>query len=86
MKTYGQSIENTYTLLSGAATLDQLLMYICFIVVKDGEDFPEDMLPVFFIEPGEKPTIDDIDEMIKYFEKQEEYEKCQFLKEFKLKL
>ena len=72
MKTYGQSIENTYTLLSGAATLDQLLMYICFIVVKDGEDFPEDMLPVFFIEPGEKPTIDDIDEMIKYFEKQED--------------
>jgi hypothetical protein len=44
------------------------------------------MLPVFFIEPGEAPTIEDIDEMMRYFEKQEEYEKCQYLKDFKLKL
>jgi hypothetical protein len=86
MKMYGQSIENTYQLLSGAATLEQLLTYISFLVVKDGEDFPEDMLPVFFIEPGEKPTIEDLDEMIKYFEKQEEYERCLFLKEFKSKI
>ena len=43
-------------------------------------------MPVFFIEPGAEPTKDDIDEMIKYFERQEEYEKCMYLKDFKLKL
>jgi len=83
---YSQSIENTYQLISGKTTLTQLLTYLSFIVIEDGQDFPEDMLPVFFIEPGEAPTIEDIDEMMRYFEKQEEYEKCQYLKDFKLKL
>jgi hypothetical protein len=83
---YSKSIENTYKLLSGEATLEQILVYLCFIVVEDGADFPDDMLPVFFIEPNEKPTIEDIDEMLRYFEKQEEYEKCAYLKQFKLKL
>ena len=86
MHTYSQSIENTYQLLAGNATLDQLLVYLSFIVIEDGQEFPEDMLPVFFIEPGESPTEEDLDEMISYFAKQEEYEKCQYLKEFKLKL
>jgi len=44
------------------------------------------MMPVFFIEPDATPTEDDLDEMISYFEKQEEYEKCLYLKEFKHKL
>jgi len=83
---HSQSIENTYQLISGKATLEQLLTYLSFIVVEDGRDFPEDMMPVFFIEPGSQPTIEELDEMIEYFEKQEEYEKCQYLKEFKLKL
>ena len=83
---YNQSIENTYQLISGKATLEQLLVYVSFIVVEEGKEFPEDMLPVFFIEPGASPTHEDIDEMMRYFEKQEEYEKCQYLKEFKLKL
>lgn len=83
---YNQSIENTYQLISGRATLEQLLVYVSFIVVEEGKEFPEDMLPVFFIEPGATPTEDDLDEMISYFEKQEEYEKCLYLKEFKHKL
>ena len=83
---YGQSIENSYQLLSGDATLEQLLVYLSFIVIEDGQEFPEDMMPVFFIEPGESPTMCDLDEMIIYFERQEEYEKCLFLKQFKDKL
>lgn len=86
MMMYNRSIENTYLLLSGEATLEQLLTYITFMVVKDGEDFPEDMLPVFFIEPGSAPTIEDLDEMIVYFEKYEEYEKCHYLKKLKMSL
>lgn len=82
----GQSIENSYKLLAGEATFEQLLMCIYYLVVDEDQEFPEDKLPVFFIEPGEKPESDEIDEMIQYFEKQEDYEKCQYLKEFKLKL
>ena len=83
---YNRSIENTYLLLSGEATFEQLLSYVTFMVVKEGEDFPEDMLPVFFIEPGSTPTVEDIDEMILYFEKCEEYEKCHYLKKLKTSL
>jgi hypothetical protein len=83
---YSQSIENSYQLISGNATLEQLLVYLSFIVIEDGQEFPEDMMPVFFIEPDKSPTIEDINEMIGYFETQEEYEKCQYLKDFKLKL
>ena len=86
MQTYSQSIENTYQLISGNATLEGLLTYLSFIVIEDGQEFPEDMMPVFFIEPGASPTEEDLDEMIKYFERQEEYEKCMYLKDFKLKL
>ena len=82
----GQSIENSYKLLAGEATFEQLLMCIYYLVVDEDQEFPEDKLPVFFIEPGEKPESDEIDEMMQYFEKQEDYEKCQYLKEFKLKL
>lgn len=83
---YNQSIENTYQLISGRATLEQLLVYLSFIIVEEGQEFPDDMMPVFFIEPDATPTEDDLDEMISYFEKQEEYEKCLYLKEFKHKL
>ena len=81
-----QSIENSYILLSGKATLEQLLSYLTLALVQSGEDINEDMLPVFFIEPGTSPTTDQIDEMIEYYIRQEEYEKCHFLKEFKKKL
>jgi hypothetical protein len=81
-----QSIENSYILLSGKATLEQLLSYLTLTLVQSGEDFDEDMMPVFFIEPGTAPTPDQIDEMIEYYIRQEEYEKCHFLKEFKKKL
>lgn len=83
---YGKSIENSYQLLTGEATIDQILSYLAYMVIDPDKDFPEDMLPVFFIEPGEIPTEEEIDEMISYFERQEEYEKCQYLKDFKLKL
>ena len=49
-------------------------------------NFNEDMLPVFFIEPGTAPTCDQLDEMIEHYVYLEEYEKCHFLKEFKKKL
>jgi len=82
-----QSIENSYILLSGKATLEQLLSYLSWTMIQNGhEDIDEDMLPVFFIEPGSAPTPDQIDEMIEYYIRQEEYEKCHFLKEFKKKL
>ena len=81
-----QSIETSYILLSGKATLEQLLSYLTLTLVQSGEDLDEDMLPVFFIEPGTAPTPDQIDEMIEYYIRQEEYEKCHFLKEFKKKL
>ena len=50
MQTYSQSIENTYQLISGNATLEGLLTYLSFIVIEDGQEFPEDMMPVFFID------------------------------------
>jgi|TARA_R110002074_G_scaffold53800_6_gene134639 hypothetical protein len=84
-----QSIENSYLLLTGKATLEELLSYLTWTLVNEGktpEDFNEDMLPVFFIEPGSSPTFDEIDEMIEHYEYHEEYEKCHFLKEFKKKL
>lgn len=83
---YGQSIENTYRLLSGEVTFEQLIMCVCYLVIDPDDEFPEDKLPVFFVDPSEYPTVEDIDEMIRYFEKYEDYEKCQFLKEFKINL
>jgi len=84
-----QSIENSYLLLTGKATLEELLSYLTWTLVNEGnapEDFNEDMMPVFFIEPGSSPTFEEIDEMIEHYEYHEEYEKCHFLKEFKKKL
>ncbi len=84
-----QSIENSYLLLTGNATLEELLSYLSWTLIKEGngpDDFNEDMLPVFFIEPGTSPTYDQLDEMIEHYVYLEEYEKCHFLKEFKKKL
>jgi len=46
-------------------------VYLSFIIVEEGQEFPDDMMPVFFIEPDATPTEDDLDEMISYFDKQE---------------
>jgi hypothetical protein len=86
MRNRGKAIENSYEIISGNVTLMQILTCICFITVHQGGDFPEDLIPEFYIETDQEPTEHQINEMIKYFEKQEEYEKCQYLKEFKLKM
>ena len=49
-------------------------------------DLIDQELPIFFIEPYETPDPDQLDTMIEHFEKLEEYEKCQWLLEYKMKL
>jgi hypothetical protein len=83
MKDYWQSIENSYKLLSGQVTLEGLL--IIMSIQLEG-DLIDQELPIFFIEPYETPDPDQLDTMIEHFEKLEEYEKCQWLLEYKMKL
>jgi len=66
-KTVEIGINNTYRLLSGEATMED--------IVESMVDQNED--PIFLIEPG-KETADNflLDLMIEYFEDLEEYEKC----------
>lgn len=71
----GIAIENTYSVMVEEKSFENILFD------KDGEIQPF----VFFLEPGENPTEDQIDEMIKYFVKYEEYEKCVQLKLLKNK-
>ncbi len=83
----GKSIENTYEILSGdTSPFQTMLSYLMYAMIYPGKDLPEDIMPVFFVEPGEIPTYDEIDEMIAYFASKDEFEKCQYLKEFKNKL
>lgn len=83
MKDYWQSIENSYKLLSGQVTLEGLLMIMSIRLEGNMADHE---LPIFFIEPYETPDPDQLDTMIEHFEKLEEYEKCQWLLEYKMKL
>ncbi len=66
-KTVEIGINNTYRLLSGESTLED--------IVESMVDQNED--PIFLMEPGKEPTdIFLLDIMIEYFEDLEEYEKC----------
>jgi|TARA_R110002020_G_scaffold417027_2_gene626207 hypothetical protein len=73
-KTVEIGINNTYSLLSGESTMED--------IVEDMVDRNED--PIFLIEPG-KEILDTflLDLMIEYFEDLEEYEKCETLLKLK---
>ena len=55
-------INNSYLIMTGKLTVEELIEYKSDSII-------------FFTSP-ENYTIEDIDEMIKYFENTEEYEKC----------
>ena len=83
MTEYQQSIENSFKLLTGQATLETICMALSFQF--KGDDVPDEF-PIFFLEPGAEPDSDQIDAMIDYFEFYEEYEKCGWLLNYKKKL
>jgi len=83
MTDYQQSIENSFRILTGQATIETIC--IALTLHFQGEDVP-DVFPIFFIEPGTTPDSDQIDSMIDHFEFYEEYEKCIWLLDYKKKL
>ena len=83
MTDYQQSIENSFQILTGKATIETIC--IALTLHFGGEDVP-DGLPIFFIEPGTTPDPDQIDDMIDHFEFYEEFEKCAWLSDYKKKL
>ena len=83
MTDYQQSIENSFLILTGQATIETIC--IALTLHFQGEDVP-DVFPIFFIEPDVIPDPDQIDAMIDHFEFYEEYEKCAWLSDYKKKL
>jgi len=83
MTEYQQSIENSFQILTGQATIESICMALTLHF--QGEEAP-DGLPIFFIEPGTIPEPDQIDSMIDHFEFYEEFEKCAWLSDYKKKL
>ena len=83
MTEYQQSIENSFQILTGQATIETIC--IALTLHFQGEDVP-DVFPIFFIEPDAIPEPDQIDSMIDHFEFYEEYEKCIWLLDYKKKL
>ena len=83
MTDYQQSIENSFKILTGQATIETIC--VALTLHFQGEDAP-DVFPIFFIEPGTTPDSDQIDSMIDHFEFYEEYEKCIWLLDYKKKL
>lgn len=72
-------IRNTYRLLSGESTLDDILEESSMQSGSIQDHNP----PIFFLEPDGKYDNNDIDTMINHFEKTEEYEKCALLLKLK---
>ena len=83
MTEYQQSIENSFQILTGQATIESICMALTLHF--QGEEAP-DSFPIFFIEPGATPEPDQIDSMIEHFEFYEEFEKCAWLSDYKKKL
>lgn len=82
MTDYQQSIENSFMMLTGQATIETICMALTFQL----EDKDEIVMPIFFLEPGAIPESSQLDSMIDHFEFYEEYEKCTWLLEYKKKL
>ena len=70
-----RAMRNGYNVLSGKITIDELLFTSGIIDLV--------YLPFDFYELLEEHEFNEIvkDEMVKYFEKREEFEKCKFLNE-----
>ena len=83
MTEYQQSIENSFQILTGQATIESICMALTLHF--QGEDAP-DQFPIFFLEPDAEPDSIQIDSMIDHFEFYEEYEKCAWLLNYKKKL
>ena len=83
MTEYQQSIENSFKLLTGQATIETIC--VALTLQFKGEDAPEEF-PIFFLEPDTTPDKSQIDAMIDYFEFYEEYEKCAWLLNYRKKL
>ena len=67
---YEKAIENTYKFLVEKKTFEEILF---------GDN--DEIEPFFFfIEPNEEYTNSELDEMIDFYAKEEEYEKCHQLK------
>ena len=83
MTDYQQSIENSFQILTGQATVETIC--IALTLHFQGEAAPE-AFPIFFLEPDATPEPSQIDSMIEHFEFYEEYEKCGWLLNYKKKL
>tara|TARA_B110000037_G_scaffold201913_1_gene243672 strand:+ start:8063 stop:8314 length:252 start_codon:yes stop_codon:yes gene_type:complete len=83
MTDYQQSIENSFMMLTGQATLETIILTLNLHF--QGDEASENF-PIFFIEPYSTPDEDQIDAMIWHFELYEEYEKCAWLNDYKMKL
>lgn len=82
MTDYQQSIENSFQMLTGQATIETICMALTFQL----EDTDEIAMPIFFLEPEAIPESSQLDSMIDHFEFYEEYEKCAWLVAYKKKL
>jgi len=82
MTDYQQSIENSFQMLTGQATIETICMALTFQL----EDKDEITMPIFFLEPDATPEPSQLDSMIDHFEFYEEYEKCAWLLDYKKKL
>lgn len=71
-KTVEIGINNSYRILTGESTLDEI---IAEASIQEGE-LTIDSDPIFFINPEEDYDGEDLDTMIEFFETREEYEKC----------
>ena len=64
MTDYQQSIENSFQMLTGQATIETICMALTFQL----EDMDEIMMPIFFLEPDAIPEPSQLDSMIDHFE------------------
>lgn len=70
-----QAIYNSYQVLTGWFTMEELVDYLEMRREEDEEPSLSTM-PVFFIPPGEEADNEDLDAMISHFEELECYEEC----------
>ena len=82
MNDFDRSIENTFNLLTGIVTVEE----ICENASMQNGSIQDYNFPVFFLEPNievKDISNEDIDTMIDYFIETEEYEKCSMLQKLK---
>ena len=77
-----QAIYNSYMIIAGELTFEEIIEY-CNVISDVDSPMDRFSVPAFFIPPGEDYDNEDLDTMIKSFEKTEEYEKCSVLLKLK---